>query len=356
MRVTAEQLIVHPHPHVDFLEVAEIGLYRSVIPRGVFQTGEWAVYIPDGAVLPDGLVEELGRAGQLAGPTHSRLRPIRRYGQLSQGLVCRPKVLSSVDLKTAHSDGHNFADALRITAWVPPIPIHLSGEVRPAPELVVWGDVEDIKRCRKMFSPGERIVATEKIHGTACLYTLSHGREYVSSKGYGKRRLGLVRDDRNLYWRVVNAYGIPRIAQEISAMMNADRVGVFGEIYGKGVQDLTYGADALSGKPGYVVFDIRVEAALQQWWLDPDELIDVIRKLGDPLRTAPRLFDGRYDEATLRELAEGYETVSGEALHLREGLVVRPGDERRSSLTGGRAIAKFVSTAYLTRIGGTEFE
>ncbi|NED99500.1 RNA ligase (ATP) [Phytoactinopolyspora halotolerans] len=355
VRVTAEQLIVHPHSRVDFLEVAEIGLYRSVVPRGVFQTGEWIIYIPDGVVLPDGLVEELGRTGQLAGPTRTLVQPVRLYGELSQGLVCRPKVLSRVDLETAHVEGHNFADALRVTAWVPPIPIHLSGQVSPAPELVMWCDVHDIKRYRKMFSPGERVVATEKVHGTTCIHTFSHGRHYVSSKDFGKRRMAFVRDESNLYWRAVIAHGLPRVAQEISTMMNAERVGIFGEIFGKGVQDLTYGADALDGKPGYVVFDIRVEAAAQQWWLDPDELVQVMRQLGDPVPTAPRLYAGAYNEATLLELAEGRESVSGEARHVREGLVVRPQHERRSSLTGGRTIAKFVSTAYLTRHAATDF-
>ena len=55
-------------------------------------------------------------------------------------------------------------------------------------------------------------------------------------------------------------------------------------------------------------------------------------------------------------LAEGAETVSGEGLHIREGVVIRPKTERHSDVLGGRAVAKAVGSAYLTRKGGTEFE
>ncbi|MQY38851.1 hypothetical protein SRB17_68650 [Streptomyces sp. RB17] len=50
------------------------------------------------------------------------------------------------------------------------------------------------------------------------------------------------------------------------------------------------------------------------------------------------------------------ETVSGRGPHLREGVVIRTAVERYSTVTGGRAIAKAVSPAYLTRKGGTEYE
>lgn len=36
--------------------------------------------------------------------------------------------------------------------------------------------------------------------------------------------------------------------------------------------------------------------------------------------------------------------------------MIRSATERRSPVTGGRAIAKAVSPAYLTRKGGTEYE
>jgi RNA ligase (TIGR02306 family) len=78
--------------------------------------------------------------------------------------------------------------------------------------------------------------------------------------------------------------------------------------------------------------------------------------LDGELPLVPRLFCGPYDIERVLEFASGRETVSGKALHLREGVVVRPTVDRYSPVTGGRAIAKAVSPAYLTRKGGTEYE
>lgn len=37
LRVTAETLAVHAHPNADALELAQVGLYRAVVARGVPQ-------------------------------------------------------------------------------------------------------------------------------------------------------------------------------------------------------------------------------------------------------------------------------------------------------------------------------
>ena len=45
-----------------------------------------------------------------------------------------------------------------------------------------------------------------------------------------------------------------------------------------------------------------------------------------------------------------------DGIHLGHQAVIRTAVERYSPVTGGRAIAKAVSPAYLTRKGGTEYE
>lgn len=50
LRVTAEQLIIHPHDNADALELAQVGLYRAVVAKGQFRTGDWALYIPEGSI------------------------------------------------------------------------------------------------------------------------------------------------------------------------------------------------------------------------------------------------------------------------------------------------------------------
>ncbi|MFJ3643171.1 RNA ligase (ATP) [Streptomyces sp. NPDC090108] len=352
LRVTAEVLTVHDHPNADALELAQVGLYRAVVAKGVYRTGDTAVYIPEQSVLPGALIEELGLTGRLAGGDGNRVRAVRLRGELSQGLVCRPDALAGVDLARAAAEGTDFAELLGITKWVPPVPPTMSGEVERAPELLPWTDIENIQRYPDIFVPGEPVVLTEKLHGSACLltYTADGDRVRVSSKGFGARSLALREDPRNLYWRAVRAHGVAEAAARLCERLGARRVGIFGEVYGAGVQDLTYGADGRRATLGYAAFDVAAELDGTVRWLDAAEL------LAGELPLAPVLFSGPYDIARVTECASGRETVSGRELHLREGVVIRPAVERYSAVTGGRAIAKAVSPAYLTRKGGTEYE
>ncbi|MFF4589400.1 RNA ligase (ATP) [Streptomyces sp. NPDC001388] len=352
LRVTAEVLTVHEHPNADALELAQVGLYRAVVAKGAYRTGEAALYIPEQAVLPVELVEELGLTGRLAGSRSDRVKAVRLRGELSQGIVCRPRALADVDLVRAAAEGTDFAERLGIVKWVPPIPPTMSGDVEAAEDLLPWVDIENIQRYPDIFEPGEPVVLTEKLHGSACLltYVAGEGRVYVSSKGFGAKSLALVEDPRNLYWRAVRGHGVAEAAARLAERLGARRVGVFGEVYGAGVQDLTYGADGRRDTLGYAVFDVSAEIDGTVRWLDAAEL------LGGELPLVPRLYEGPYDGERVLEIATGRETVSGRELHLREGVVIRPAVERYSPVTGGRAIAKAVSGAYLTRKGGTEYE
>jgi RNA ligase (TIGR02306 family) len=352
LRVTAERLTILEHPNADALELAQVGLYRAVVAKGVYHTGEFAVYIPEQAVLPDPLIAELGLTGRLAGPAANRVKAVRLRGELSQGIVCRPAALAGTDLEGAADGGEDFAERLGIVKWVPPVPVSMSGDVEAAPDLLPWTDIENLKRFPGIFAPGDPVTVTEKLHGTACCltYYADSGALHVTSKGLGAQRLALQEADGNLYWRAVRGHGLPALAEALAAHLGAARVGIYGEVYGQGVQDLGYGTDARRGLPGYAAFDVCADIGGQLRWLDPADLPT------DGLPLVPRLFRGPFDLAAVLDLAQGSETVSGRALHLREGVVVRTADDRYSPLLGGRAIAKVVADAYLTRKGGTEYE
>ncbi|MFD5630072.1 RNA ligase (ATP) [Streptomyces sp. NPDC127072] len=352
LRVTAEVLTIHEHPNADALELAQVGLYRAVVAKGAYRTGERALYIPEQSVLPAGLIEELGLTGRLAGSGSDRVKAVRLRGELSQGIVCLPKAVADVDLAKAVEDGTDFAETLGIVKWVPPIPPTMSGDVESAPDLLPWVDIENIQRYPDIFAPGEPVVLTEKLHGSACLltYLADEGRVQVSSKGFGAKSLALKEDPLNLYWRALLGHDVPAVAARLAERLGARRVGVFGEVYGAGVQDLSYGADGRRETLGYAVFDVSADIDGEVRWLDAAALLE------GELPLVPRLFEGPYDIDRVLEVASGRETISGRGLHLREGVVVRPATERYSPVTGGRAIAKAISPAYLTRKGGTEYE
>ncbi|MGW7581171.1 RNA ligase (ATP) [Kitasatospora sp. NPDC054768] len=352
LRVTAEKLTVLEHPNADALELAQVGLYRAVVAKGMYRTGDHAVYIPEQSVLPDELIDELGLTGKLAGARANRVKAVRLRGELSQGIVCRPAALAGTDLAAAAERGEDFAELLGVVKWQPPVPTSMSGDVVSAPDLLPWVDIENLKRYPDAFEPGEPVVLTEKLHGSCCLvtYVAATGEVQVSSKGIGAQGLALVEDERNLYWRAVRAYGIPAAAARLAERLGAERVGVFGEVFGEGVQDLGYGSSARTERPGYAAFDVSAVVDGQLNWFSAAELLD------GELPLVPELWRGPFDPETVLGFARGKESVSGRELHLREGVVVRPVTERWSPVLGGRAIAKVVSDAYLTRKGGTEYE
>lgn len=368
-RVTMERLVIYPHPNADSLELAQVGEYRAVVRRDVYETGDYAIYIPEQAILPGDLIEDLGLSGMLAGGYGNRVKAVRLRGELSQGIVCRPPSMSWLwerdrDDQEAYAAncvefGTDFAGELGIVKWVPPVPTQLDGKVTPAPNLIRWCDIENIKRSPDMFDEGEPVVATEKIHGTCCLLTVTEsGEVLVSSKGYGGRSLSLVEEPGNLYWRAVRRFGLVEYAQALLEVLRVPAVGLFGEVFGRGIQDLHYGSEAaVDDAIGYALFDVATAGPLGMSYLPPATVARTMLDLPlPPPPLAPVLYDGPYHYETLRDLAEGREEVSGQSLHIREGLVVRRKLSEARTAEGARRIAKFVSEAYLLRKDGTEYE
>lgn len=376
-KVTVEKIEVFPHPNADRLELAQVGLYRAVIGKGQFETGDYVVYIPEAAVLPPELIEELGLVGKLAGRDKNRVKAVRLRNELSQGIVCRPSAVNEMfgnsweDVGVAARGDLDFADFLGITKYVPEIPTQMAGKVYAADRLLRWPDIENIKRYPDIFQHGEEVSVTEKIHGTCFLLTFDRSDRQnkfttVSSKGYGSKGLAIERDAGNLYWRAVNAYGLEVFADCVAELVGAPLVGLFGEVYGAGVQDLAYDANATKGAPGFALFDIAADYGDGvQIFLNPEGFQGIVKmaneKLGDdgvldePVSIVPVLYQGPYDEKRLLDLAEGKTMLGGG--NIREGVVVRPRRETRSAVTGSRKIGKIVGEGYLTRGGNaTEFE
>jgi len=361
--VTLENLKIEKHPNADALELAKVGEYRAVVPKGVYQTGSIALYIPEQALLPPELIEELGLTGKLAGRDGNRVKAIRLRGELSQGIVCRPKKIAEVygqnggiDPQILVDEKRDFAELLGITKWTPEIPASMSGKVSHSSGLVRWLDIENIKRYPDIFHWGEEVIATEKIHGTCCCITYSSLSDSfsVTSKGLLGKSLVLEESESNVYWRAINKYGVKDSIRELAAEYPfVETFGVFGEVYGPGIQDLTYGAK----EQKYIVFDVRCNWPQGTFWMDVEQLSSMFSSFNVPQDTAPILYRGTYDYARLARLAEGMETISGTEAHIREGLVVRSMEwDGHVNAEGDRPIAKFINPDYLTRKGGTEYE
>lgn len=203
---------------------------------------------------------------------------------------------------------------------------------------------------------GEPVVFTEKIHGTFCLMGYHPDIEHpiVTSKGLSEKGLIFKMNEANkdnLYVRALRATELEgdnvvtrrrRIDPDLTPFY------LLGEVYGRGVQDLTYGAE----KPQFRVFDIYFGEPGQGRYLDHDEVVRFAEELG--LELVPVLYKGAFSKEIMDLHTSGKETLSGKELNIREGIVIKPCKERGNSELG-RVILKSVSEGYLLRKGGTEF-
>lgn len=335
--VITHRLTIEPHPDADALECARIGGYFTVVRKGQFNTGDIAAYIPEAAVLPRNLIEELGLGNHLAGPNHDRVHAIRLRGVLSQGLVYP---------MPGCQEGEDVTERLGIIKYVPEIPPHLQGEMRPAFGDLVRYDIDDIKMHPDIFAEGEPVVMTEKIHGTWCCIGDDGENPLVTSKQLSAQGLVFVTDeghnDGNVYVECHrrNTGNMKRLKERL----NAPSVLVMGEIFGKGIQDLQYDRDTID----FRAFDIYVGDKETGRFLDYEEFIQAAHGLFD---TVPQLYQGPFSHDAMMKHTRGNSTL---AKHGREGIVIKPMQERGHP-TLDRTIAKSLSEKHLLRKGGTDY-
>ncbi|MDT0632906.1 RNA ligase (ATP) [Rubrivirga litoralis] len=363
----AVRLTVEPHGNADALELAAVGGYRAVVVKGRYRTGDLAVYVPEGSIVPEYLQERLGLVGRLAGSQKNRVKAIRLRGVLSQGLVvplgADGTLTNGAGGAVEVREGEDYAAFLGVEKYVP---ASMAGAVWAAgQERTLAYDVENVKRWPDVLVDGEEVVMTEKVHGTLlgvgvlpeALAHPAHGRVVVFSKGLGAKGLAFdtSEGDATLYTRTATDYGV---ADAVLRAFGDDAgaldepVFVVGEVFGAGVQDLHYGADAGAGRLGFRVFDVYVGRRGHGAYLDDAALDRACAAMG--LDRVPALYRGPYSDAALARFTGGAEAVSGAGAHLREGVVVRPTTERDDPHVG-RVQLKSVSDDYLTRKGGTEY-
>lgn len=346
---------VVPHPNAERLELAVVGGYRCVVGKGQFKGGDLVAYIPEAAILPPQLIEQLGLEGKLAGPNSNRVHPVKLRGALSQGVIMRTE--------DHWIEGQSVMLPLGIYKFTPDIPKELQGAAYTLEEHERLDfDIENIKAYPKLIEVGEPVVFTEKIHGVfmavgAVPERLARpgcghrqGLSYVSSKGLLADRMAFSPEADNVYVNAANRLGLHEIVQDLAKRWDTP-VLVMGELFGKGVQDLGYGQTP--GTPQFRVFCVVKRTAQDQpCYLDDKELHAVINHTG--LTRVPVLYRGTFCPELVQMYTKGRETVSGEESHVREGIVITPQKERECPEIG-RVVLKSVSEDYLVRKGGTEY-
>ena len=372
---------VLPHDNADLLELAKVGGYHAVVPKGAFQKGDLIIYVPEASIVPMWILEKENLVGKLSGHQKNRVKAVKLRGELSQGLVLRAADYAHFDndgapLNHLRSEyltlQEDVSALLGITKYEPPIPTQLRGSVGALFGYTANYDIENIKsHC--LFEPDEIVVATEKAHGTLMEVgwcrdleprddCYGDGRCFVTSKGIAKSGLFIKNDpanEGNLYLRAFKQFNLMRAIMSIADMSEEVlRIYLFGEVFGD-VQDLKYGHKP--GEISYGLFDVLIqrraghgEDAPRTYYVEAAKLPQLAaQQLGLP--TLPIIVAGKWAdvERDLPYFTSGRSLIAPS--QIREGIVIRPAIERWHPRYG-RIIAKSVSPAYLLRTGeATEF-
>lgn len=321
---------VGKHPNADTLSITSIhGGYPVIFKSGAFAPGDLAVHIPPDALVPVEREEFSWLADKAHNGVH-RVRYAKLRGVPSFGfLVPVPRTPNGDE---ALSEGQDVRHLLGVTKYEPPTCHQMEGQGEmltcPVGDMVPHYDIEGLRKYESLFTPGEPVVITEKIHGSNGRWVFVDGELYCGSRTKFRRD--------SVWNRMAEKYGLKEILSAHPGLV------LYGEVIGKGVQDLTYGKE----EPEVLFFDLY--DTTNGKWRSVYDVYTFCRQYYLP--HVPLLHEGPFDLAEAYKLAEGATTVEG-ATHVREGVVIKPVEERWDSVMG-RVFLKLPGEGYLLRKTG----
>lgn len=372
-------LEVLKHPNADRLDVITIKGWNCIVGRDQYKVGDLVVYCPIDSIIPTNLIEKykleyLKKDG--------RVKTIKLRKVISQGLV----------LPVEHSwkEGQDVSKELGITKYEEPEAEYQIN--RPCSESIgkvyisykegkitlrrfmfkslgilkdrflirtgikrrskvnlyfdKYTDIENIKNFPDIFEKNEKVMISEKIHGTnfrcGILPTNKKWFEFWRKDYefcYGSHRVQIINDSQvwyetNVYAKMVKKYKLDKCLPKGYVF--------YGEIYGKKIQDLDYGLEDIDVR----FFDIKDISTGK--YLSFFEFRDMCMSYG--LKTV-----GFKEINYTKKRIEFFTRVKSfiTRKHIREGIVIKPLEERYHP-TLGRVILKSINPEYLLRQNPSE--
>lgn len=344
---------VEVHPNADRLEVARVAGTQVVVPKDAFFPGLMVFYFPPGLLLPESVSNAFGVTKYLkhaeypgdGGHSQCRVAGARLRGVPSFGFV----VETSAAMKAAICESASWSETFGAVKYEPKPRVD-AGEAEPDNDLFHrYTEIEYLRRMRDRFN-GQRVVITEKIHGTNCRVGLVNG-EWMA----GSHKIRRKQSDSCMYWEPLKHLGVRSLLTDLAGDGSRFKSAIlFGEIYGPGVQDMDYGVPR--GQRHFRVFDISVDGSYVTW----SELLRLCNKYA--LLPVPVLGEVYYEDGCIDNDIDG-KTFLGEhsgKFKGREGIVIRVNYDGMHAIepfdTAGRLIAKVTSADCLDRQDATDDE
>ena len=340
-KVEVVRITLESHPNADRLALVHIHGWQVVVGKDEFIDGTLGVYIAPDYVVPQepdetaqavilpSTLEMLSRNCKLVDARHPsgegyikgyRIKVKKFRGEWSQGLLLRAP-LNSVE-------GQDVMQLLKIGHYEPPIETTAGSEADISPEIPCPKfDVESLAQFNKVLHSGMEIVITEKIHGAQARFLYDGIRFHCGSKNEWKKE-----HPSSIWWRALET------TNGLKAWLQSHPgITVYGEIYGSGVQDLSYGLKNRDIR--FAIFDI--------WDKNRFLSYEEARTAANHLPWVPELYRGPYAEERVKNFIDGTSIIPM-AGHLKEGIVIRTFNELKDPLLG-RIVLKAVSNSYLER-------
>ena len=347
INVTVEVIMaIEPHPHADRLDIVKILGTQTIVPKGTFRVGEKVSYFPPDLLLPPGLGDTLGVTPYLKHAQWDGKKLQCRVGATRiRGIPSYGFIIGEGGGRGLAGPGQNISGLFGVRRYDPP-PLHFPDEQVPEhPDFHRYTGIENYYLYADAISKGTPVRITEKIHGTNC-------------------RVGVVRVDGE--WQFVTGshraqliagrYLAPLEMSSMLEMLNSlcdekNTVIVFGELYGRGIQDLDYGVRG--DETGFRVFDISWNGTYLNW-----NTIRTMCVLYD-VPTVPLLYRGPFQAGLIDEYTNGETKITApenivSKFKGREGIVITPLKEERSEALCGRLILKSKSADFFTRSGAQD--
>ena len=349
---------ISKHPNADRLSIVRIKDWHCIVGLDQYEVGDHVVFIPPNCIVPENIIDRYNLDYL---KKNGRTSTVKLRGYISEGLV--------LDLPEGKwKVGDDASKVLGITKYEPPAPKYSvrgamsASKKRINPNFHKYTSIDNIKNYTDIFKYGDLVVVTEKIHGANSRfgfleidirkeaplfdkiamwfrkYILKHTHEFV----YGSHNVQITRHSNRKSFYGEDVWGQVGKKYDMRSKIPHDMI-VYAELYGKGVQDLTYGLEAKD----LIVFDLKYGGEYQDW-----VVVQTFCGARD-LPTVPVLYVGEYYDGIIDEFTIGQSVLYPE--QIREGCVIKSLIEEKHPRIG-RKILKSINPEYLIRKNRTEYK
>jgi len=337
---TVKVFSVSPHPNADKLELIKVGVdtewsYVIVHSKDALKPGDLVTYVSVGSLVPLSDARWAFLKPRAEGKTQYRIRAMSLRGVKSQGIL--------TDRVAGSKLGEDVAEKLGIEKYLnpdeevklPTLPKRygffrrllkklFKSKNEKLDELIPEYGVTNLRKV-SLFTDGDRVVYTEKLHGTNVRFGMVNGELVVGSH----RRI--VSDNRNWLDKLLRR-GAPSggfykeniwvntVLTQANLSEMEDNVIYYGEIIGKtrGGKDIQPGFNYGYDKPTLRIFPSAYNLKTQRW-----QFVGVTIAIPVP-SLLPNVFAQDYLEAMAE--VDRDEDHAGTPNNMREGIVVHSTD------------------------------